>query len=586
MGFAMPRTPIIAFSGNFFFQMPEYNNDPKGQQVGFDPGKDLNAVKAFAGSDPADYFRFKFDDCKVTSIAWSDGKQSALDDELIGRPVNLTGFMVDVSPSAICAVIYAGRIDLGGAASGAMAAAFQSDLRLNVRPQGFGDVTAAAHYVADITLKKQGMTNSPALDSLCAESRLEIVLQLNRYTDAVDSSGQVQPRGLIGDVYGFIRRKGPNKTANGARLKNRRFVAHPEIGKCPAIEEAFLTSTGGTPLIRITDIDGYYDIDRDAKSLVVRPLDFIPFLDFNYSTPTSAGVVKQYMVYAVIDGSKTDIKSFFGTHEEMLATGGAIVVDLSERQGDLATLSLGVDVITLSDERYPLMIETEWDLELNSPRGLKLASRAVQRIGVTVYRNNLPVGGIQSSSRSRNDGRSPTVADIQPVNGGISAADGLVEFDITAKDLMNLGNAADPVTGQVINRVPLDRQYGNAVYVAIPNPLRRTAAKTEEVEICVRVLLVFDVASIAGRCSFQRDVEPMFGYYIRFFPWLHSRHSGTGYRRFFNLEDLQSVGAHIDEMIRRLRLPDDHEDKMPRSRDLPVGVVEVLNKWRADGWQP
>jgi hypothetical protein len=518
----MPRTPIIAFSGNFFFQMPEYNNDPKGEKINFDPAEDLNTVKAFAGSDPADYFRFRFQGCKVTSITWSDGKRSAADDVLIGRPMDLTGFMVDISPSAICAVIYAGRIDLGGLASGTMTPAFQSDLRLNVRPKGFGDVTAAAHYEADITVEKKGATNSPALDSLCEESRLEIVFQLNRYTDAIDSSGQVQPRGLIGDIYGFIRRKAPEKAANGVRLKNRRFVAHPDIGKSPAIEKSFLTDTGGTPLMRISDIDGYYDIDVDAKSVVVRPLDFIPFLDFDYSTPTSVGIVKQYIIYAAAGGTKIDLKSFLGVHEEMLATGGAIVLDLSDHKGDLATLSLGVDVMTPNDERLQLMIETEWDIELNSPRGLKLASKAVQRIGATVYRNNLPVGNVPTSTRSRNDGRSPTVADIQPVNGGMSAADGLVEFDITAKDLMNLGNVPDPVTNQVINRVPLDRQYGSTVYVAIPNPLRRTVAKTEEIEICVRVLPVFDVASIAGPCSFQRDVEPMFGYYTRFFPWIHT----------------------------------------------------------------
>jgi hypothetical protein len=161
----------------------------------------------------------------------------------------------------------------------------------------------------------------------------------------------------------------------------------------------------------------------------------------------------------------------------------------------------------------------------------------------------------------------------------------VVEFDIAAKDLMNLAGILDPVTGQPINQAPLDRQYGSHVYVSIPNPLRRAMPKIEEVEICVRVLLVFDAASIIGPCSFQRDVAPMYGYYTRFFPWIHTRHSGHGYRRFFDLKEFSSVGAHIDEMIRRIGLPDDDEQKMPRSRDLPIGVAAILEKWRADGWQ-
>jgi hypothetical protein len=78
----------------------------------------------------------------------------------------------------------------------------------------------------------------------------------------------------------------------------------------------------------------------------------------------------------------------------------------------------------------------------------------------------------------------------------------------------------------------------------------------------------------------------MLGYYVRFFPWIHTRHSGTGYRRFFDLENFESIGSHVDEIIRRIGLPDDDEQKMPRSRYLPIGVAAIIEKWRADGWQP
>src|SRR4051794_31391365 len=109
----MASTPVIAFSGRFFFQMPEYNNSPKLPGVAFDPNLTLDDIKPIAGSDPADYFRFRLQNCAVTAITWSDGKEEPSDAELIGQPVELTGFMVDISPSAICAVIYAGRLRLG-----------------------------------------------------------------------------------------------------------------------------------------------------------------------------------------------------------------------------------------------------------------------------------------------------------------------------------------------------------------------------------------------------------------------------------------------------------------------------------------
>lgn len=579
--------PVLRFAGRFHFQMPEANNSPSFNPSPFDPGKSLEEILPETGCDPADYFSFEFRDCSVRTAIDGQGRvlASNAEDPAIGAPVELKGFMVDVSPSAICAVIHAAELRIGLLAAGAMEPAFQSDLRYNVRPVGFNDVTAAAYYAAGATLVPQN-GQSAVVDALGAGGELEIGIHLNRFQKALDREGNSLPNGLTGDVYGYIRPRPVQRMPDGLRLANRRFVAHPNLGASPAVERLFLTDLGpeGPPSIRrIMDIDGYYDVEANGDWIALRPLDFIPFLDFAYATPTSTGAVKQFILYATTPGGEVEIGRFRGDRAEMLASGG--LIPFRNPGGVSVTDRLAVDVVDGQDVRHNLMIETEWDLELAGPRGITLGSLETQLLRARVTRNNRPQPGIVPALAAINDTRSPTVADIALLADGTDA-DGTIELEVRARDLANLGGIEDPVTGAPVDSAPMHRQYGSKALVSIPNPLRRATPAVEMVELCIRVLPKVDPAAPPEPVSYARDVAPLLAYFNHMFPWLHTRRVGGGYRRFLDLADPNSVGDEVDEIIRRLELPSQNRRKMPRSRDAPIGLSGLLARWRDEGFAP
>src|SRR5947208_3553244 len=106
----MRQTPILHFSGRFRFHMPEYNNDPTDQRVDFDPSRSQAEVMTLCGCDPAHYLEFTFFDTRITRLTYQDGTASSAGDPVMGQEVALRGFFPDVSPSAICARLYAGEI--------------------------------------------------------------------------------------------------------------------------------------------------------------------------------------------------------------------------------------------------------------------------------------------------------------------------------------------------------------------------------------------------------------------------------------------------------------------------------------------
>lgn len=314
----MNWTPILHFSGKFRFQMPGYNNAPQNQPVAFDPAKPIPDVQQLCECDPAKYFEFDFFDTSVRQVTYRDGTSSTTGDPGWGMSVNLSGFMVDVSPSAICAQIFPVQFGLGTLIQGTMAKAIQSDLRLSIRPLGFGDQTAAAHFETTVEVNGlMGPEGSRCGAELAGTHVLTLYFHLNHYT-RIDNSAEPEGTHLTGDVYGYIRPAVPLRDPNGVRVANRRIVAHPDLGQARDIERTYLLE-GVRSVIRITDIDGTYDFDVADQMIALRYLDFIPFLDRAYTTPNVSG----YAVSALLSNSITEeLDRFTGTHEEMLRTGG------------------------------------------------------------------------------------------------------------------------------------------------------------------------------------------------------------------------------------------------------------------------
>src|SRR3954454_6342945 len=109
----MPGTPVLHFSGRFRYDMPEYNNSPEFTKVDFDPTLPRDQVIKTCGCNPAHYFKFRFEEVRVTNITYCDGSVNCGDDPMLRQPVELDGFLVDVSPSAINARLFAGRMSVG-----------------------------------------------------------------------------------------------------------------------------------------------------------------------------------------------------------------------------------------------------------------------------------------------------------------------------------------------------------------------------------------------------------------------------------------------------------------------------------------
>ena len=168
---------------------------------------------------------------------------------------------------------------------------------------------------------------------------------------------------------------------------------------------------------------------------------------------------------------------------------------------------------------------------------------------------------------------------------------GIAEATIQTINLEKSEEIYDPVTDTNLKGVlPWNRYYGNYVYLEIDNPMRvLQESPVETIEIPIRVLHNVRVDSIPrGKISFKRDIYPkLFEYYVRYFPWIHViEFKEDQYFRFLNLESYSSDDGVSDNIVRIIdRLSRDNNDwhKMPRSRDFPIGGIELIKRWISEG---
>jgi hypothetical protein len=86
-----------------------------------------------------------------------------------------------------------------------------------------------------------------------------------------------------------------------------------------------------------------------------------------------------------------------------------------------------------------------------------------------------------------------------------------------------------------------------------------------------------------SRFTFKNYIYPkLFKYFIRYFPWLNKyERADETYEQFLNFENYAE--DRINEIIHRLSLNDNDWNKMPRSRDFPMGGVQWMTRWRDEG---
>lgn len=577
--------PILHFSGKFRFSMPGYNNDPRKVGVAFDPDKPREEVLALCRCDPSRYFEL---DVEAVAHQVSDGGGAphTTDDPALGLPVRLSGHFPDVSPSAVCSQLHAGRLSVGGSALVAgVRKACQSVVRLNVRSEGFSDETVAGHLDAlvDVSSRRQGPTGSRFFSELADADVLRLHLHLNRY-NGVDASPPEEP--LTGDVFGYLCPVERQVDAEVAPPRRRKLVAHPGL---PDQGWAFDTYLAAPPPPRPypphwIDIEGFYEVVADGRALAVHYLDFVPYLDRQRTTPP----VDHYVVRWQSPTTTVELGEFSGTHEEMARTAGVVVLALPPEVDTSDGGELEVHVVR-GGETVPLVVETAWDLVLEGDRGFALASAGAATISARVYHRNRPVPGhpVHLVGEAANR-KSPVVARFTREEA-VTDESGRVQVTVQASDLTAMGDVADPVTGGAAGSLAWDRYYGNFLYLKIDNPLRRNPWRqdaTEVVELAVRVLHRVEPAEIPAQPSFERDVKPLFAYQVRYFPWLHVREVAGRYVRLFDLEDLEDMRSLAPQVVSRLTLPDHDPLKMPRSRDFPVGGAAVVQRWIDTGMHP
>lgn len=611
---------MLHFHGRFIFQMPEYNNEPANDattdtNARFNPAIHGEDVYKICGCNPEHYYEFLFRNLRVNQVTYRDGTTAALtntnniqEDSILGQRIRLNGIMTDVSPSAVGVQLFAATMKVGNLLSGKLRKAVQSDLRTNIRPLNsmdpFNQENLGAHFETILDLSdKTSPEGSRFLTELGNLTQLQFYMHTNRYTIWNTRTGYPEDR-LNGDVYGYIRPVEPTIDNNGIRIKGRRLIAHPDVeDSSEQIARIFL---GATPLTRNTDIDGTYDILKANRLLLIRYLDFVPQLDRDYNTPTDKGIVKEYIVFFTNKqktGYRIEVGRFKGDYAEMKRSGGILVfkipIDVPINREDLV---VEIYVVPSDNEKkdVPLMTESEWDIVLESERGLTLTSEQTADIIAKVYHMNQPAHNcsvrllIQSSGdmhfNRRRNRRSPIVAKWKDDKERLTTdVYGKVAAIVQAIDLENSPEVFDPVeNGYVKGELRWDRYYGNYVYMEINNDMRNFQyGAVEQIEIPVRVLhKVKNLDSISTKdITFKNYLFPkLLKYYVRYFPWLHTvETTDETYMQFLNFESYDEVRGNITEMIRRLSLDDNEWDRMPRSRDFPVGGVELIIRWLLAG---
>jgi hypothetical protein len=611
---------MLHFHGRFIFQMPRYNNNPASDattdtKARFNPALHGEEVYEICGCNPEHYFEFLFRNVRVNQVTYRDGTIATLtnnniqEDSILGQRIRLNGIMTDVSPSAVGAQLFAATMKVGNLLSGKLRKAVQSDLRTNIRPLNsmdpFSAENASAHFETILDLSdKTSPEGSRFLTELGNLTQLEFYMHTNRYTFWITRTGYAEDR-LNGDVYGYIRPVEPIIDNNGVRIKGRRLIAHPDVeDSSEQIARIFL---GAIPLTRNTDIDGTYDILKANRLLLIRYLDFVPQLDRDYNTPTDKGIVKEYIVFFTNKqkaGYRIEVGRFKGDYAEMKRSGGILVfkipTDVPVNREDLV---VAIYVVPSDNEKkdVPLMRESEWDIVLESERGLTLTSEQTADIIAKVYHMNQPAHNcsvrllIQSSGEmmhfnARSNRSSPIVAKWKDDKEKLTTdVDGKVTATVQAIDLENSPEVFDPVEKRYVKgELRWDRYYGNYVYMEINNDMRNFQYRAvEQIEIPVRVLhKVKNLDSISTKdITFKNYLFPkLLKYYVRYFPWLHTLEmTDETYMPFLNFESYDEVRDNITEMIRRLSLDDNEWDRMPRSRDFPVGGVELIIRWLLAG---
>jgi hypothetical protein len=607
---------ILHFSGKFKYQPPIYNNEPGNPEKYFDSSMSPDDVQKniTKGVEPLQYFEFEFSDVFIRMITYSDGTTvtDEKDDSVICKKILLKGLLVDTAPHLERGRLFAGEIRILDLLMGKLEIAVQSDLFQTLRNIEFGGAqTLSADFETNLydisSLQNTFVTskNSRFLREL-ASPDLKIYFHVSQFDF----------KSLEGTIFGYIGPKFPMLNDNGLRLTKRRLLIAPDIDSELVNDLQLEDKDVESRDVFRYDLEATYEILEENRLILMRYLNFIIFVDLNYTVPTG------YRFFIVLfdrkkkNETKIDLEILLDSNS-IVDSGGVCVVSIP---ASIETLDkLGVEIVCTKDNGAPktLLQEPKFDLLLNDePNYLVLSSGEKKELAFKVFKNNKIMNDL--SEVEFNQGQyghnfSPLV--VWTLGKGHSEAGSYV-FNIEARNLENSDEVADPIYGvadsesdgfrvKMSGELPWDRYYGNYIFIK----MNADGVSNIQQNIPVRVIhsvpldeLKEDVMAL-DKEKIQEVVTKLMSYYTRYYPWLHVRYRYVNtsegpkksYEQFLKIKEFLSFIdeehldhwhsvhesiSNINHLLERLQLPDHDWKKMPRSRDFPYHGVEFLRLWK------
>jgi hypothetical protein len=637
------QVPVWNNNTVFDARTPKENEPPT-----FDPTFSIEKVQKKLYCDPADYFKFKFtDDVKVSRVTYNDASHTVKseDDDIIGKHILLQGFLSDISPRLIYGRFYP-IVDedikgleivdsndfpiLSGIPSNRfkpndISFSLQSDLRTIIRTDRLHEdldnmFKPSAYFhmkLYNVNIQNNILRNSRFIGELGNPNELEFYFHVSRFKSKTHhTEGAISPN--EGDVCGYICHITPTTNNAGSRIKSRRLVIDPKISS--TIKNDFkITDRDYDGLYEqgvFYDLDGSYDIFENERLFMLRYMDFLPFVKLNeerreYSLPDE---YKYAVQFVRPDGQPIEVENgkFELDYRKMQTNGGIDVFKLPDGVLTNDEVTLIVQVIK-NGNIQTLMIEPGIDFVLESERGIVMGSRESYDIFARIYKRNRKASEHPFVLSTIEPPNSPTAAYFQgtleidsegkpkkdPKNGKFiykekelkTTSEGEIRGVIQAIDLEServYDPITSPKTGDVLNlKDAWDRHFGNFVFIKIKKDVRDNNSNIlYEVKIPVRVLHVTNPDTIPiNELSFSKHIKPLFDYYIRYYPWLHTKKSDSGYyEMIFDISDPNIVRDKFQKIVDRLRLKDTKKNKMPRSHDFPIKGDMLIERWKDAGW--
>jgi hypothetical protein len=579
------------FNGRFKFQLAYFNNRPdndarendsydlqlgnKELKVKFnEKSKDLSREEVHQRllCDPTKYFEFEFSNVIVSRITYDDGSNTDrkdVNESIVGKLIFLKGMLVDLAPHLQRGQLYAGDIRITDTLIGRLNKAIQSSVYGNIRIIGNEErKNRLFHYSAyfetdlydvfklvDPYLSEQ---NSRFIKEL-KDLNLKIYFNLNRYDIATNE----------GEVFGYISSYLPLTNAEGILIRNRSLIFNNSIlNNKNSLYRDIINDFQLDPLNDGKFPRATFEIEENTSLLILRYMDIIPFIDYNYKT-------LNYQYYVILRTNKKDGSSSYEkimideSYDEMKKSGGIKVLKLSDKeQFDINHLDVMVMAGKSESSLVDLLIEPKWKLILDEDELIKMNSNEIKKITGKVFnQSKLPLDKQILRLESIDDEQSPLVARFEKEETEVK--DGIFEANIVSHNLENSDKIMDPVTqGELQGDLPWDRYYGNYLSITL---------KDSEIQDAVLIFPVRVIHKINDdQISSFKDIAKLFSYYLRYYPWIHVRIEDCNYNQFLDFNNLNRLGRFKDTILTRLGLEDSDWFKMPRSRDFPKNGEKVI----------